>query len=93
MIPLLDRFVRDGRIIAVYPEGYMRSWNLGPELSPADELEFMDILIAFLDQYLELDGPKFALGLSNGAALSHYLAAYTNYFERYCFFFPFDSRK
>ena len=81
MIPLLDRFVRDGRIIAVYPEGYMRSWNLGPELSPADELEFMDILIAFLDQYLELDGPKFALGLSNGAALSHYLAAYTNYFE------------
>ena len=34
MIPLLDRFVRDGRIIAVYPEGYMRSWNLGPELSP-----------------------------------------------------------
>ena len=81
MIPLLDRFVQDGRIIAVYPEGYMRSWNLGPELSAANELEFMNILMAFLDQYPELKGPKFALGISNGAAFSHYLAANTNYFE------------
>ena len=81
MIPLLDRFVRDGRIIAVYPEGYMRSWNLGPELSAADELEFMNILMALLDQYPELKGPRFALGVSNGAALSHYLATNTNYFE------------
>ena len=81
MIPLLDRFVQRGLIIAVYPEGYMRSWNLGPELSSADELEFIDILMAFLDQYPELKGPKFALGVSNGAAFSHYLAANTNYFE------------
>ena len=77
---LLDRYVNANQIIAIYPEGYLRSWNLGAEESTADELEFIDNVMMLLDQYPEMRGRKFAVGLSNGAALGHYLAAETDYF-------------
>ncbi len=81
MVPLLREYVNNDEIIAVYPEGYLKSWNLGPEKSPADEVEFVNLLMDELQEYPEMRGEKFALGVSNGAAVAHYLAVKTGYFE------------
>lgn len=64
--------------IAVVPEGYKRSWNLGVEESTADDVAFVSDLVAELTSRFPLTSDFFALGHSNGSGLVHVLATETS---------------
>ena len=64
--------------IAVVPEGYKRSWNLGVEESTADDVAFVSDLVAELSSRFPLTSDFFALGHSNGSGLVHVLATETS---------------
>ena len=66
------------KCIAVIPEGYKRSWNLGVEESTADDVAFVSDLVAELSSQFPLTSDFFALGHSNGSGLVHVLAAETS---------------
>ena len=64
----LREFVNDGRFIGVYPQGYDRAWNLGGGESNADDVGFIEKIVAHLGQYKQLDHTRrFVYGTSNGA--------------------------
>jgi polyhydroxybutyrate depolymerase len=68
----------DENFIAVYPDGYNRSWNDGrPELNNhLDDVKFISMLIDYLISKHGADPNKvFITGISNGAIFSLYLAA------------------
>lgn len=67
--------------IAVVPEGYKRSWNLGAEESTADDVAFVSDLVAELSSRFPLTSNFFALGYSNGSGLVHVLATETSLFR------------
>ena len=67
--------------IAVVPEGYKRSWNLGVEESTADDVAFVSDLVAELSSRFPLTSDFFALGHSNGSGLVHVLATETSLFR------------
>ena len=78
----LDELVEEYGMIAVYPEGVERSWNLGKESSQADEIEFFDELFSLLSMYSNLDiNQKYAVGISNGAGMLHTLGDHNNSFN------------
>ena len=64
--------------IAVVPEGYKRSWNLGVEESTADDVAFESDVIAELSSQYPLTSDFFAIGHSNGSGLVHVLATETS---------------
>ena len=64
--------------IAVVPEGYKRSWNLGVEESTADDVAFVSDVIAELSSQYPLTSDFFAIGHSNGSGLVHVLATETS---------------
>ena len=64
--------------IAVVPEGYRQSWNLGVEESTADDVAFVSNLVAELSSRFPLTSRFFALGHSNGSGLVHVLATETS---------------
>jgi poly(3-hydroxybutyrate) depolymerase len=81
---LIDQY----KFIGVYPKGYkdaqakdddgnaaQTSWNLGTEISTADDVVFVNDVIKKLESITSDASKRFALGSSNGAALSHFLAA------------------
>ena len=41
----LKNFTSNGDFIGIYPQGYLKSWNLGSEPSSADDVEFVDLII------------------------------------------------
>jgi polyhydroxybutyrate depolymerase len=68
----------DENFIAVYPDGYNRSWNDGrPELNNhVDDIKFISMLIDYLISKHRADADKvFIAGISNGAIFSLYVAA------------------
>jgi len=67
--------------IAVVPEGFKRSWNLGVEESTADDVAFVSDLVAELSSRFPLTSDFFALGHSNGSGLVHVLATETSLFR------------
>ncbi len=78
----LGAWVSAGDFVGVYPDGMENSWNLGPEASHADDVEFVEAIAAELAQYAELDTDQmFAMGNSNGAAIVHRLAIETDLFR------------
>ena len=70
-INILGNYTNSGAFIGVYPQGYLESWNLGPEPSNADDVEFTNLIIAELESYNNLNLEKiYAIGVSNGSGLS-----------------------
>ena len=54
-INILKKFTDNGEFIGIYPQGYLRSWNLGSENSTADDVEFTDMIFEELAQYNFID--------------------------------------
>jgi polyhydroxybutyrate depolymerase len=69
--------VAEDRFIAVFPQGQMDSWNIGPCCPPANllgaqDVEFMDGLVDELRSRPEVDDDRlFLAGFSNGALLTY----------------------
>ena len=72
---LLSNPVESRAFIGVYPEGLERSWNLGREASTADDVAFVESILAALGGVAGVDVAKpVAMGFSNGAGMVHKLA-------------------
>ena len=68
-----------GDFVGIYPDGHLQSWNLGREQSTADDVAFLQAIIAELAEYDGLDlGRVFILGGSNGAGMAHKFATETD---------------
>ena len=88
-VDALQPFVARGDFVGVYPEGLRKnggpsSWNCGPEPSNADDVAFVDVVLASLrSQGLQVDAASCsALGYSNGGALVMRLACERAHFGR-----------
>ena len=78
----LSNYTDSGEFVGVYPQGYLDSWNLGPEPSNADDMEFINLIVKELQNYTNLDFDKmYAIGTSNGSGMVNKLAIETNYFK------------
>ena len=84
----LGDLINEYKFIGIYPQGYadgeakeedgtkaQTSWNLGTEISTADDIVFVNDIITRLGVISSDASKRFALGSSNGAALSNFLAA------------------
>lgn len=78
----LNTIIDSENVIGIYPQGFNNAWNLGPENTNADELEFIDLLMAELANYSNVDFTKvYGIGSSNGAAILNEFARQRNYFN------------
>ena len=69
-----SEFTNSGEFIGVYPQGYLKSWNLGQEPSNANDTAFISTIIDTLLSYSNVDESKiFAVGSSNGAGMVNVL--------------------
>ena len=69
-----SEFTNSGEFIGVYPQGYLKSWNLGQEPSNANDTAFISMLIDTLLSYSNVDESKiFAVGSSNGSGMVNVL--------------------
>ena len=63
------------RFITVFPEGYLRSWNIVSERSKADDLDFIETIVRELSGFSNVRSDDFTImGSSNGAALTNQIA-------------------
>lgn len=66
--------------VIVYPNGYRRSWNVGPCCGKAkkeglDELAFFDAMLEDIQTVTKIDTSRvYVTGFSNGAMMTYYLA-------------------
>ena len=78
----LRQFTDTGSFIGIYPQGHLKSWNLGSEPSTADDVAFVNTLVETLLTYTNVDSENiFAIGSSNGAGMVNTLAAKTQHFK------------
>tara|TARA_B100000497_G_scaffold8201_1_gene8652 strand:- start:23 stop:889 length:867 start_codon:yes stop_codon:yes gene_type:complete len=78
----LNDYTSSGAFIGIYPQGYMDCWNLGPEPSNADDVEFVNLIVDELQNYSNLNFNKmYAIGTSNGSGMVNKLAIETNHFS------------
>ena len=69
-----SEFTNSGEFIGVYPQGYLKSWNLGQEPSNANDTAFISTIIDTLLSYSNVDQSKiFAVGSSNGSGMVNVL--------------------
>ena len=69
-----SEFTNSGEFIGVYPQGYLKSWNLGQEPSNANDTAFISMIIDTLLSYSNVDQSKiFAVGSSNGSGMVNVL--------------------
>ena len=62
-INILKKFTDNGEFIGIYPQGYLKSWNLGSEKSTADDVEFTNLIVDEIKNYLNLNFNKmYAIG-------------------------------
>jgi poly(3-hydroxybutyrate) depolymerase len=81
-VNILKEFTDSGDFIGVYPQGYLKSWNLGTEPSNADDVDFIKNIIRELYNYDNIDTTRiFAIGASNGAGMVNLLGSKTSYFK------------
>ena len=81
-IPQYAEMVDGGAYIGVYPQGYRNSWNLGQELSTADDHAFITHIVAQLTMTEGINPDRIlATGVSNGAGLTRRHAVETDLFE------------
>ena len=63
------------RYITVFPDGYLKSWNIVSERSKANDREFIEAIIQKLAGMQNVSPDQFTvMGSSNGAALANQLA-------------------
>ena len=75
-------YTNSGEFIGIYPQGYLESWNLGPEPSNANDVEFINLIVDELQNYDNLNFDKmYAIGTSNGSGMVNKLAIETNHFK------------
>ena len=78
----LKNFTDSGDFIGIYPQGYLKSWNLGTEESKADDVAFVTLIVNELKDYNNLDMNKmYAIGSSNGSGMVNKLAINTSHFK------------
>lgn len=78
----LKKFTNDGSFIGIYPQGFLKSWNLGTEPSKADDVTFVNLIVEELKKYNNLNFDKmYAIGSSNGSGMVNKLAVETNHFK------------
>ena len=78
----LINYTNSGEFIGIYPQGYLESWNLGPEPSNANDVEFINLIVDELQNYDNLNFNKmYAIGTSNGSGMVNKLAIETNHFK------------
>ncbi|RZP15566.1 MAG: hypothetical protein EVA38_03270 [Flavobacteriales bacterium] len=78
----LINYTNSGEFIGIYPQGYLESWNLGPEPSNANDVEFINLIVNELQNYDNLNFDKmYAIGTSNGSGMVNKLAIETNHFK------------
>lgn len=78
----LKSFTTSGDFIGIYPQGYLKSWNLGSEPSSADDVEFVNLIVEELKTYKNLNFNKlYAIGTSNGSGIVNKLGIYTSHFK------------
>ncbi len=78
----LNKFTNAGNFIGIYPQGFLKSWNLGTEPSKADDVAFVNLIVAELKKYNNLNFDKmYAIGTSNGSGMVNTLAIKTNHFK------------
>ena len=63
------------RFITIFPEGYLRSWNIVSERSKADDLNFIETIVREISGFSNVRSDDFTImGSSNGAALTNQIA-------------------
>ena len=78
----LKNFTDSGDFIGIYPQGYLKSWNLGTEESKADDVAFVTLIVNELKHYNNLDMNKmYAIGSSNGSGMVNKLGIHTSHFK------------
>ena len=81
-VPQHAEMVNSGAYIGVYPQGHLNSWNLGQELSNANDVAFVSHIVAQLALTDGINPERiFASGFSNGAGLTQHLAVQTDLFQ------------
>ena len=78
----LKSFTDNGEFIGIYPQGYLKSWNLGTEPSKADDVAFVNSIVEDLKEYKNLNINKlYAIGTSNGSGMVNKLGIHTSHFK------------
>ena len=78
----LRSYTNNGEFVGIYPQGFLKSWNLGEEASNADDVAFVDLIIEELQNYNNLDFDKmYAIGTSNGSGMVNKLGIETSHFR------------
>lgn len=78
----LKSFTDKGEFIGIYPQGFLKSWNLGAEASKANDTEFVNLIVDELKKYNNLNFDKiYGIGTSNGSGLINKVAIETNHFK------------
>ena len=78
----LKSFTDNGEFIGIYPQGYLKSWNLGTEPSKADDVAFVNSIVEELKEYKNLNMNKlYAIGTSNGSGMVNKLGIHTSHFK------------
>ena len=80
---MMYEYIEAGNFIGIYPQGYMEMWNVGRYPSPADDVQFIELIIESLETYkgLKLE-ETYVVGMSNGGGLAHELGVETNNFKK-----------
>lgn len=61
--------------VMVFPDGYLKSWNISAERSKADDRKFIEAIVERLSAYENVQRDNFTImGNSNGAALANQMA-------------------
>ncbi len=77
-------WVEEGKFIAVFPEGHLKSWNLGKEDSSADDVSFLEQAADRLGEWGNIEHDRrYAYGFSNGAGMAHKLGIESTYFRAF----------
>ena len=79
----LNHLTSSGEFVGVYPQGYKLMWNSGGnENTTADDVAFVDAILNALEDYQNLDFERvYAIGTSNGSAMTNKLALETSHFN------------
>ncbi|MEE2789690.1 MAG: hypothetical protein VX589_20285, partial [Myxococcota bacterium] len=77
-----QRYIDQGHFVGVYPQGHQNVWNMGLEPSNADDVAFVEEIVARLRTVRQLSRDKpFATGSSNGAGIIQKIAIEASLFE------------
>jgi len=80
----MEHLVQTDAFVGVYPQGHDGFWALGVEPSSADDVAFIDAIVAELSLMDRIDVDRvYAIGTSNGAGLAHRVAIQTRHFRAF----------